>query len=297
MLGACGNSGAGSGSGPLVVVSTSILGDLVGDLLGDEATVEVLIAPGVDPHDFEPSARQAASLRDADLVVMNGLGLEAGLSATIEAARADGATVVAVGDLIDPLPFSLAEHQDPADHDHGTIDPHFWHDPSRMARAIPLLAAVVVDALPELDRARLDARADELVGDLSALDAEIEQVLADVPDERRILLTNHHTLGYFAHRYRFEIIGTIITGGDTMSSPSAADLATLVGVIERYQAPAIFVETFGSPTLAETLAGELGFTVEVVELYTDALGPAGSDGATYTAMLRANARRIADALG
>lgn len=310
----CGNGGSGSSTDtPLVVVTTSILGDVVNDLIGDDATVEVLIAPGVDPHDFEPSARQAASLRDADLVVANGLGLEAGLLATIDSARSDGATVIEVGDLIDPLPFAApghddADHEDSehdradqdaaedSNHDHGSFDPHFWHDPSLMAQALAPLADTLAEALPEVDRTGLDERVDQMVADLVALDAEIEAILEPIPSERRVLLTNHHTLGYFAHRYGFDIIGTIISGGDTMASPSAADLATLVGVIDAHQAPAIFVETVSSRALAETLAGELGFDVEVVELYSDALGPEGSDGETYGAMLRSNARRIADAL-
>lgn len=313
LLGACVGNGTGGAASdqPLVVVTTSILGDVVSTLVGEDATVEVLMPPGVDPHDFEPSARQAASLRDADAVVVNGLGLEAGLASTLDGARADGATVVAVGDLIEPLPFHPAgsvenehdrandhDHDDAHqhDHDHGEFDPHFWHDPTVIASAIGPLVEAISDAVPDLDRSALEGRAAELIEDLNALDTEIEAILAPIPADRRVLLTNHHTLGYFAQRYGFEIIGTIIPGGDTMSSPSASELAALVAVVEQHQAPAIFIETIASRTLADTLAAELGSPIEVVELYSDALGPEGSDGETYPAMLRANAIRIADAL-
>lgn len=311
LLGSCGGGGSGGAerSTPLVVVSTTILGDVVANLVGDDAAVEVLIPPGVDPHDFEPSARQAASLREADLVVVNGLGLEIGLASTVESARSDGAVVVAVADMIDPLPFDLAdqghdhghdgrdrEGAEAQNHSHDGHDPHFWHDPTRMAQAVPALAAVLADAMPELGPAGVSERADDLVADLMALDAEVEAILAPIPSERRLLLTNHHTLGYFAHRYDFEVIGAVIAGGDTMASPSASELASLVQVIEAHEVPAIFAEVVSSRVLADTLAAEVGFSVEVVQLYTDALGSPDSDAPTYAAMLLTNARRVAEAL-
>ncbi|MFP4513582.1 MAG: metal ABC transporter substrate-binding protein, partial [Acidimicrobiales bacterium] len=110
-----GDGGEREGDRPLIVATTSILGDVVSTLVGDTAEVEVVMPIGADPHDFEPSARQAARLRDASVVVANGLGLEVGLDSTLDAAASDGVTVLEVGELIDPLPFAAADD----DHDDG----------------------------------------------------------------------------------------------------------------------------------------------------------------------------------
>lgn len=307
-LASCGGGTAARSDGPLVVVSTSVLGDVVAELVGDQATVEVLMTAGADPHDYEPSARTAARLREAEVVVTNGLGLEVGLASTLEAARNDGVVVVEVGEFVSALPFAddhpaddhpADDHpaDDHGDHSHDSLDPHFWHDPNRVIEALPGLVDALTEAMPELDPERIEGRAAALADRLEALDAEIEAILTVVPDSRRLLLTNHHTLGYFADRYDFEIVGTVIPGGDTMASPSAADLAALVDLIEAHQLPAIFAEVAASSAIADTLAAEVGFEVVVVELFADSLGPADSEAATYPDMLRTNARRVAEALG
>lgn len=312
VMGACGNDAERGGGGPLIVVTTSVLGDVVSTLAGDEVTVEVLMPPGTDPHDYEPSARTAARLRHAELVVSNGLGLEVGLASTLEAARGDGVVILEVGELVNALPFAASEPADPSaedhdedhgheedeghDHDHGAFDPHFWHDPHRMIDALPGLVAAMSDAIPDLDSEQLEQRADAFEAELLEVDAEMESILAVVPAERRLLLTNHHNLGYFADRFGFEIVGNVIPGGDTMASPSAAELAALVGIVETHQLPAIFAETVTATAIAETLAAEVGFGVEVVELYTDSLGEPDSAASTYLDMLRTNAQRVAGAL-
>ena len=302
---------------PRVVVTTSILGDVVADLVGPDATVEVLIPVGVDPHDFEASARQAADLRDADVVVVNGFGLEANLAVALDSARADGATVVEVADFVEPIPQGAShEHDAPHDdaahdeshdddphddetgtHDHEGADPHFWHDPVRMAGAVPGLVDVLVAAVPALDTPDLERRAAELIAGLEEVDAEVAGILAAVSEHRRLLVTNHDTFGYFAARYGFEVVGAVIPGGDTHARPSAGELAALVAEIERHDLPAIFAENITGTDLVETLAREIGREVEVVTLYTGSLGEPGSGADTYAGMLRTNARLVADALG
>jgi zinc/manganese transport system substrate-binding protein len=297
LAGACGGGGTEDSADdrPHLVVTTSILGDLVSTLVGDDATVEVLIPPGVDPHDFEASARQAADLRRADVVVANGLGLEVSLASTLASARDDGVTVVELGRFVDPIP--LVEHDHDDHDDHGGDDPHFWHDPVRTAEAIPAFVAALVAAVPELDTRELAARAESVVADLEAVDTEIADILAAVPAERRYLVTNHDTLGYFAERYGFGVVGVVIAGGDTQSRPSAGELADLVSEISRHELPAIFAEAVADSGLVEQLAAELGDRIAVVSLYTDSLGEPGSGADSYLGMLRTNARLVAGALG
>ncbi len=286
---ACGDDtgSPSTGGGARIVVTTNILGDVVRELVGDDADVEVIMPVGADPHELAPSPQQAAAMRDADVLVVNGLGFEAGLVDTIAAAEDDGATVVTAADAIDPRPLA-AEGKG--------LDPHFFADPSRMAEVAAWLGEELASHVEALDTDAHRARVDGYVAELDALDAEVAGILEAVPAERRKLVTNHEVFGYFADRYDLEVLGAVIPGGSTLAEPSAADLEDLADEIARAQVPAIFVESSSGTRLAEALAGE-GAPVEVVELYSESLGAAGSDGATYVAMVRTNATRIAEALG
>lgn len=284
-----------SGEPLMVVATTSVLGDVVRNIVGDAATVEVIMGIGADPHDFEASAQQVAAIQGADLVVANGLGLEEGLIDIIETAEAEGKPVIELADLLDPIPFTEGEdHSDEGEQGHGDQDPHFWQDPSRMATAVDLIA----DQLTAIDGS-IDwhVRADAYAAELTALDAEIEVLLAGIADDQRTIVTNHEAFGYFADRYRFEVIGTVIPGGSTLAEPSAADLADLVGEIEEEGVTAIFAENTNPSALAEAVAGELGTEIGVYELYSDSLGEPGSPAGTYIGMIRANAETVAAALG
>ena len=209
--------------------------------------------------------------------------------------------VLLMADLLDPIPFAEGGHSDEGDHsdeedrsEHGDEDPHFWQDPSRMARAVDLIA----DQLTEIDGSiDWDARADAYAAELTALDAEIEAMLAGIPEDQRKIVTNHEAFGYFADRYGFEVVGTVIPGGSTLAEPSAGDLADLVREIEEEGVRAIFAENTNPSALAEAVAGELGTEIEVYELYSDSLGEPGSPAETYLGMIRANAQTVASALG
>lgn len=166
-------------------------------------------------------------------------------------------------------------------------------DPLRVAEAARLIAAELAALDPTKEwRARADAYAAEL----GELDEEIQGILAAVPAEKRKLLTNHDSLSYFADRYGFEIVGTVIPGGSTLAEPSSAGLARLVEEIEEEGVEVIFAETTEPTALAEALAAEADSEVRVVEMYTGSLGEPGSGADTLIGMLRTNARLIADAL-
>lgn len=282
--------------GPVVVATTTILGDMVGQIVGEEGTVEVLMAPGQDPHGFAPSAQQAERLREADLVVANGLGLEEAARDVLEAAEADGVPVVHVAEAVDPLApaESAAEHEEHADeeHAHEEGDPHVWFDPLRMAEG----ARVVGGALTDVAEGDWAARAEEVAADLEDTHEQVAEILAGVPDACRRLVTNHDTLRYLAARYDFEVIGTVIPGTSTAAQPAARDFAALAEVLRETGAPAIFAETTQATRLAEALAEEVGRDIEIVELYTGSLGEPGSGADTYAGMLTTDAQRIADAL-
>ena len=282
-----------------MAATTTILGDLVANVVGADADLAVLIPVGTDPHDYRASAAQVALLHDADLVVASGLGLEKGILDVLEAAEADGINLLEVGDLLDPLPFGGHDEEgdgdgdEDEDHAHSGADPHFWMDPLRVAEAARLIAQALASLEGSIDWM---ARADSYASAIEELHEEIQAILTPIPNEDRALITNHDALGYFADRYGFEIIDTVIPGGATLAEPSSAELAALVDRIRETGAPALFAETIEPTVLAEALAAEAGSGIEVVELYTGSLGEPGSGADTLIGMLREDARRIADAL-
>ncbi|MGH2739149.1 MAG: metal ABC transporter solute-binding protein, Zn/Mn family [Actinomycetota bacterium] len=296
-LAACATGGAGGAGGaeggrPDVVVTTTIWGDVVGHVAGVEASVEVLFPIGVDAHGFQPSAQQAARLREADLVVANGLGLEESLVDLLGSTEQESGNVLELASLLEPIPFGGQPAHEGEEEERVGGDPHVWMDPQRVAQA----AGLIAKRLEALAPGDWLARAEDYTAEVIAADRRIEQVLADVGAPRRRLVTNHEAFGYFAARYDFEVIGVIVPGGSTLGEPSTAEFAELASVIEREGIPAIFAETTVSTVLAESLAAEVGRKIDVVELFTESLGEPGSGGETYLDMIETNAERIRDAL-
>lgn len=292
--GSCGGGSTAPADGEClgvrVVATTSVLGDVVRNVLGEAGDVEVLMPVGADPHSFQVSARQAAAMREADLLVVNGLGLEEGMTEAIDGAAAEGTALAVAASFIQPLPVARPGEG------HGAWDPHLWTDPRRMGQVVAGLAGILAGLDPDC-AAEWRGQADAYLQELLALDGEIEDLVAAVPEARRVLVTNHGSLAYFADRYGFEVLGTLIPGGDTLAAPSPADLAALVEAMRDRDVRAIFAETTRPTDVAEAVAAEVGDGVRVVSLYTGSLGPEGSGAETYITMQRTNARLIVEALG
>lgn len=289
---ACGSSGDGdTDARPSVVVTTNVLGDMVaaalGDLVGTELDVAVIMPIGADPHDFAVSARQAESMEDADLLVVNGLGFEERMSDVIDTVAASGTTVFRVAEAA----LESEGGDDPSQN-----DPHVWMDPALMADAFAEFGRAVADATG-IDADAVAVTVGAYVEELRQLDTEIDRILAAVPADRRTLVTNHDSLGHFARRYDFEIVGSVIPSLSTGAQASASDLEALADTIRRRDIPAIFAETTESGRLADALAVEVGGDVEVIELYSGSLGEPGSGADTYLGFMRVDAERIAAALG
>jgi zinc/manganese transport system substrate-binding protein len=303
VAGACGEASAPEDDRPLVIATTTIWGDVAAAVAGDKATIEVLMPIGANPHSYEISARQAARLRDADLIVANGLGLESGLLDAIDAAGDDGVTVLYLAGLLDPRPFTgpddhdddhEGEHDEPAgDHDDDGLDPHVWMDPIRVGAAAGHIAASLDSVAP----GPWEANADDYLASLTALDAEIRDGIATIPDADRKLITNHYAYGYYADRYGLEMLGTVIPAATTEAETSAAAFAELVDLIVAEDVPAIFGSTSEPTDLAEAIAEEAGREVAVITLYTGSLGDPGSGAETYVSMMRTSTLRIVEALG
>lgn len=305
LLTACGPGGAGAATdadGALTIVATTtILADVTGQVAGDAAQVTTLMEPGADPHNFEASAQQLAALQEADLIVANGANLEEHLTDALAEAERAGVPVFSAIDHITPLTFNGDGRQEETsageghDDEAGGVDPHFWMDPLRMAEVARALGGQIGELSDDPDT--VTGQADEYAARLEELDADIEETLASIPDDDRTLVTNHEAFNYFADRYGFTIVGTVIPSMSTGAEPSAQDLEELVHTIEQQQVRAVFTEATAPEQLTQALAAEVGTDVRVVELRSETLGEEGSGVSTYADMLAANAELVAEALG
>lgn len=278
-------TGAG-GAGARVVATTTIWGDITGQVVECAGAGEVttLIPVGSDPHDFSPSSQDVAAMVSADLVVANGLGLEEGLAQSLESATSDGATVLEIAAQLDPLPVGADEA--------AGDDPHVWHDVARAAKAAGLIGGELTRATGNPAYAECGTL---LQGELMTVNDEVATSLATVPEDKRILVTDHDALGYLAAAYGYTVAGTVVPGGSTLAEPSSAELAALSAVVREAGVPAVFANTANPQALVEALASEVG-DIEVVDLYVDSVGAPGSGADTYQGMVTTNAQRISDAL-
>lgn len=279
-------SGCGGSSDderPTVVVTTSVWADVVESVAGDAVTIEVLVPRGVDAHSYRPSSRQAASLQTADLVVANGLGLEEGLEAVLEAASDEGVAVLELAPLLNPV--ALPDTDD-------VLDPHVWLDPQRVADAAALIGEALSDAFPgQTWSDRVDAYSAELL----EADEAASALLAPLPDASRAIVTNHEALGYFADRYGLTVVGVVIPGGSSLAEPSSSELRDLVATMRDLGITSIFADTTSPSVLADAVAAELGTDVDVIDLYTESLGEPGTGAESVAGMIVENARRISEA--
>ncbi|KUI35372.1 ABC transporter substrate-binding protein [Mycobacterium sp. IS-1496] len=286
-LTACGDGG--SAGGREVFVTTTILGDVVRNVVGAAAPVRILMPPNADPHSFALSARDAAAMSGAGLIISNGLGLEEGVARHVQTAAGDGVPTLAVGDRVNPIRYTEGDTV-------GAPDPHFWMDPQRMMAAVDAVEAAVIRDVGGVDASVVSRNADRYRERLRELDRFMTEEFHDVPVGRRNLVTNHHVLGYLAHRFGFRVIGAVVPSGTTLAAPSAADLQSLVEAVESAGVSAVFVDSSQPERLARVLAEQAGAEVRIIPLYTESLSAAGTPGSTYLDMMRANTDAIVTGL-
>ncbi|MBH24691.1 MAG: hypothetical protein CMH57_09625 [Myxococcales bacterium] len=273
---------APSGERLKVVTTTTMLTDLTRSIAGDALEVEGIMAPGGDPHLYQPTPGDAKRIARADLVVTHGLKLEGWIDDLVRNAGGDAKVVVST-EGIKPL-------KDPTRTNYP--DPHTWQDVALWQ----VQANNVRDALVELDPANADrykARAAEYVKELEALDGWVKEQVARIPEGSRVLVTSHDAFQYYGARYGLEVVA--VQGISTESEAGARDVARIVDLVKGRGLPAVFVESSVSPKLIEQISRETGAEVGGT-LFSDSLGAAGTPGGTYTGMIRENTNRVVGAL-
>ena len=266
-----------------VVASFSILSDIVQQIGGGRVVVDTLVGPEEDAHMFDPAPKDAARITAANLLIINGLGFEGWIERLIKASGGSPRLVVASE--------GVASHRAMID-GHDIIDPHAWQDVSNVRLYAKNIANALIAIDPEGENtyqsqlARFDA-------DLSALDLEIRSNLAEIPSNRRKIVTTHDAFGYFSRAYGVEMIAP--QGISTEAEPSAKDVARIIRQVKADQIPAVFLENISDPRLAQRIASESGAKIGG-KLFSDALSREKEPAGTYIAMMKTNIRELTKAL-
>jgi len=255
------------------------------NVAGNRMKIDVLLPAGVDPHEFQPTPQDAIKIEGSKVLIINGLGLEAWLTTSLLQNASEAQLVVAT-EGINPLADPSGEHN--------PGDPHMWMNPLNVLQYVNNIRDGLSSADPA-GSAVYAANAEAYGGQLKALDEWIKSEVAQIPPERRLLVTNHDSLGYFAEAYGFKLIGTVIPGISTDASTSAQEVASLIETIKSSGAPAIFVDASENPKLAEQIASESGAKV-VTGLYIGTLSMANGPAPTYIDMMKYDVTLIVDAL-
>ena len=277
-------SGEGDNGGPVVVTTTTVIHDAAQRLAGSDFEVRGLMKPGGDPHLYKPTPSDARAVAGADLVVINGLSLEGWAEDLVRGAGGRTELVVAT-EGIEPIRMDGMA---------GGVDPHVWLDVGLWQRAVARIADALERHAPSPQVAsRVRAREATLLQELDALDLWVRERLRSVPAERRVLVTSHHAFNYFGRAYDVEVVG--IQGLSTEEEASQRDVADTIELVKARGIPAVFVESSVNPALIRQVARETGAKV-AGPLYTDSVGPVGSDAGTYVGMIGANVRILVEAL-
>ena len=275
---------------PKVVTTFSIVGDLARNVGGDRADVTSLVGPGGDVHVYEPTTADAGTVRNASLVIVNGLGLEGWLPRLVESSGSKATIVVATHGIVPRkvAPGEILSHDLGA----GSVDPHAWQSVANAEIYVANIRDAMVAADP-INAAAYKANALAYLAKLEALDQEVRKAVAAIPIERRKVISTHDAFGYFASAYGIEFVAP--QGVSTDTEPNARDIATAIVQIKKEKIPAVFLENVSDPRLMRQIASETGAAIGGT-LYSDSLTRENGEAPSYIDMVRHNVGTIASAL-
>jgi zinc/manganese transport system substrate-binding protein len=270
-----------------VVATTTQVGEAARAVGGDDIQLTVLLRPGAEAHEFEITPPAAAALERSDLILESGAGLERWLASAL--------ATLGGQDRLRDMSTGVALRAPDDSAEATEVDPHWWLTAPNAIHLVDNVRDALSTARPDLADG-FATRAAAYATRLQEADAEIRRLMNEIPPARRGIVTNHDALGYFMAEYGLHFIGSVFPSLDVSSEPNPAQLAALADTIRREGVVAIFSESAVNPRLAQAIADETGAHVVDTPLYTDSLGPPGSDGETLDGMLLHNARVIHDAL-
>jgi manganese/zinc/iron transport system substrate-binding protein len=264
-----------------VLATTSMIADAARTIGGAQVDVDTLMGPGVDPHLYQPTARDQLRLRGAGLVLHHGLFLEGRLVEALVAAEGKTRVVAVSRDI----PKARLLKQGEGEH---AVDPHLWLDARLWSHCVRVVGTALAEADPS-HAAAYRSRTDAAIKDLETLDAECRAALAKVPKARRVLVTSHDAFGYFGRAYEVEVVG--IQGLSTETEAGLKRITDTVDLIRERGIRGVFPETSVPKTAIERVSRDSGARLGE-ELYSDSLAPPSEAAGTYIGMMRENVRRI-----
>ncbi|MBG7609296.1 MAG: zinc ABC transporter substrate-binding protein [Anaerolineae bacterium] len=270
-----------------VVATTTFVGEAVKQIGDDAIDLTVLLSAGENPHSFEPTPRDMTSLSNADIVFINGVGLEVFLNDLLDNVGGH-AEVVSVSDGIE-----LHEVSNSVIDNHGILDPHVWMDPNNVILWIQQIANTL-SHFDETQAAQYRANAADYQIKLENLDIWVHAQIAQIPVENRVLISDHLSFGYFADRYGLVQLGAVIPSATTEAQPSGRQIAALHDLIQEHDVQAIFVDIDSDSALSERVAEDSG--IKIIALYLGSLTPPGSPADSYINFTRYNVNAIVGAL-
>jgi len=271
-----------AGAAPLKVVATfSVLGDLVQTVGGESVAVTTLVAPGGDAHVYQPTPQDAKSIAGADLVVVNGLGMEGWIDRLITASGYHGRVVVASEGVVAQ---TMTEETGGTEKPKRMTDPHAWQNLANGRIYVKDIGEALAKADPA-NAAGYAERARRLGAEIDGLDAWVRQQIAEIPPSKRKIITSHDAFGYFGKAYGITFLAPV--GISTESEPTASGLGQLIRQIKKEHVKALFLESMTDPRLIEQLAHECDAVVGGV-LYSDTLSPHDGPADSYLKMFRHN---------
>jgi ABC-type Zn uptake system ZnuABC Zn-binding protein ZnuA len=298
-LAACGSAPQSTNNTFKVLASTTFLADIAQNVTGDRAQVESLLPVGADPHSYQAAPSDVAKITESSVLILNGVEYEHFIEPLLENAGGERLVIEATAGL---TPHAMEEHghegeeehaEEGEEHAHEAGDPHMWLDPNLVITYVENIRDGLSEADPE-GAETYKTNADAYISQLKDLDTFIKEQVESVPAERRLLVTNHEALGYFAERYGFEVVDTIIPSLSTEASASAQEVAASIEAIKASGAPAIFLGEVENADLANQIADETGVKV-VDSLYLETLTD-GAPAATYIDMMKHNVTQIVNGL-
>ena len=276
-----------AGDLPRVLAVETFLADMAQNVAGDRLKVDALMPIGLDPHAFQPTPMDVAKIANSQVLIINGDGFETWLDETLKNAGGERLLVEAAAGLQSRKPTE-GEIVDDAQ------DPHFWLDPLSVITYVENIRDGLIRADPT-GKDVYSQNAEAYIASLKELDGWIRTQVEQIPAERRLLVTNHESFGYFADRYGFKIVGTVLPSISSGAAPSAEQLAALIDKVRVSGVRAIFLEIGADRRLADQIAEETGVKV-VTGLYTHSVTEPGGDAPSYLSMMKYNTTLIVDAL-
>jgi ABC-type Zn uptake system ZnuABC Zn-binding protein ZnuA len=268
---------------PVVLASATFLADIAQNVAGDRVVVESLLPVGSDPHSYQPTPQDVTRIVQSKLLIINGAEYEHFLEPLLENAGGEREIIEASAGL-SPRMDSESEHG---------VDPHLWLDPNNVISYVENIREAFTHYDPD-GAVIFQSNAGTYVAQLMELDSWITEQVSQIPPERRLLVTNHEALGYFAERYSFTIIGAVVPGVSSDAAPSAEQMANLIDQIKASGTPAIFLDEVENSALAQQIAAETGVKV-IEDLHLESLTD-GPPAGTYVDMIKHNVTRIVNAL-